>query len=164
MLNYLENTHIPWWSIAFSTASIIPFSLTRHIATVHISTNFSWAYIFLFRSQKILVIFCWWQKRGQLRREEMRETAALWRTWWTTRVLKIWETPRTSSTWRVTNSDPILSCTFCEAFIQKLSQKFWTKISSSLWQTHVMKMDPSDKTLTLSPVQKVRPTHSITVN
>lgn len=91
-------------------------------------------YSFL-RSQKILVIFCWWQKRGQLRREEMRETAALWRTWWTTRVLKIWETPRTSSTWRVTNSDPILSCTFCEAFIQKLSQKFWTKISSSLWQT-----------------------------
>uniref|UniRef100_A0A673XK57 Retinitis pigmentosa GTPase regulator b n=1 Tax=Salmo trutta TaxID=8032 RepID=A0A673XK57_SALTR len=30
--------------------------------------------------------------------------------------------------------------------------------------THVMKMDPSDKTLTLSPVQKVRRTHSITVN
>ncbi|CDQ92781.1 unnamed protein product [Oncorhynchus mykiss] len=30
--------------------------------------------------------------------------------------------------------------------------------------THVMKMDPSDKTLMLSPVQKVRCTHSITVN
>jgi hypothetical protein len=38
-----------------------------------------------------------------------------------------------------------------------------TKVSS-LWQTHVMKMDPSYKTLTLSPVQKVRCTHSITVN
>jgi hypothetical protein len=36
-------------------------------------------YSFL-RSEKILVIFCWWQKSGQLRREGMRETAALWRT------------------------------------------------------------------------------------